>query len=314
MADVSVVIPARNASATLPRVLAALARQDAPEMSEVCVVDDGSSDGTAEIAEAWEEVTVVRQPCTGPSAARNSGADATNGAILAFLDADCCPTRGWLAAGLAAMERGHADLVQGAVKADPNARIEPFDRTLWVLHETGLYESANLFVRRDLFDRIGGFRNLVALPAGQHFGEDILFGWRARRAGARVGFSPDAVVHHAVFPRGAAGYVRERFRLGLFTDAAASVPELREHFFFKRLFLLPKTAAFDAALMGTAVAGLTRRLWPLATAAPYAVMLARYARGWGSHARRVAIVEVVADTIGFAALLRGSIRRRTIVL
>src|SRR5256885_1729530 len=79
---------------------------------------------------------------------------------------------------------------------------------------------------------------------GIELGEDILFGWRARRAGARTAFCARALVHHAVVPRGPVAYVAERARLRFFPAIAARVPELRETFFHRRLFLSRRTAAF----------------------------------------------------------------------
>ncbi|MBI2467114.1 MAG: glycosyltransferase family 2 protein [Candidatus Rokubacteria bacterium] len=89
----SVVIPAYDAEATLPACLAALARQSlAPERFEVIVVDDGSTDATAQVAER-AGVRVVRLPANaGPAAARNRGAQAARGEVLVFTDADCEPT------------------------------------------------------------------------------------------------------------------------------------------------------------------------------------------------------------------------------
>ena len=313
MIRVSVIVPAHDAAATLPRTLAALAAQELSEPHEVIVVDDGSSDDTAAIAERSDApVTVVRQACLGPAAARNRGAEVARGEVLAFTDADCFPTPRWLAAGLDGMK--DAELVQGAVHADPDASIGPFDRTLWVTYETGLYETANLFVARAVFDRVAGFESVVPLPTGEHFGEDIWFAWRARRAGARTAFRSDALVHHAVFPRGPRGYIAERLRLRHFAAIAALLPEFRAHFLFARWFLLPRTAAFDAALAGVALAAVRRNPLPLLAAVPYGLMVARYARGWGHHARRVGAVEPVADAVGFAALLAGSLRRRALVL
>ena len=66
----SVVVPARDAEATLPRTLDALARQDVDEDYEVILVDDGSTDGTASIGER-AGVVVLRQERLGPDAARN---------------------------------------------------------------------------------------------------------------------------------------------------------------------------------------------------------------------------------------------------
>src|SRR4051812_19242261 len=94
---VSVIVPARNAARTIGDTLAALARQDLSAPYEVVVVDDGSDDGTAEVAEhAGGAVRVIRSEGRGPGPARNAGAKESRAPVLAFTDADCVPTSGWL--------------------------------------------------------------------------------------------------------------------------------------------------------------------------------------------------------------------------
>jgi len=181
-----------------------------------------------------------------------------------------------------------------------------------VVGESGLYETANLLVRRDLFERLGGFEDFLGARIGKPLAEDVWLGWRARRAGARTGFSSEALVNHAVLPRGPADYVGERLRLVYFPAIANRVPELRESLFFRRFFLTPRSAAFDLALAGLAVAALKRTPLALLAGAPYAVQLARYGRRWRSA--RVAAVEGAADAVGFAALAWGSVRSRSLVL
>lgn len=310
---ITVVIPAHDAAETVGRTLQALAEQDLDNGNyEVVMVDDGSQDETVALAEgAQGHVSVIRQEELGAAAARNRGAAASNAPALAFTDSDCFPRPGWLRAGLEALEA--ADLVQGAVSADPTVSRGPFDRTLWVKGEVGLYESANLFVRRDLFERVGGFEQWLR-PAGRPFAEDLWFGWRARRAGARTAFCAAAEVHHAVFPRGANEYVRERWRYTFFPDVAARVPEIRDRLFFARFFLNRRTAAFDLAALGlgTAIASASRL--PLRLTVPYAVSLSRQSLRWRKRAPQVAAVNLLADLVSAAALLRGSVRRRNLVV
>ncbi len=86
--------------------------------------------------------------------------------------------------------------------------------------------------------------------------------------GARAAFAADALAHHAVFPRGWREYVEERRRLRYFPAMAARVPELREHFFYRRVFLSRRTAAFDLALAGAAGGLLLRSPLPLLAAGP----------------------------------------------
>ena len=91
---VSVVIPAHDAERTLGAVLAALAEQSAPP-DEVIVVDDASTDATAELA-ARAGATVVRneQPLFA-GGARNRGWEAASGDVVCFLDSDAIPQPGW---------------------------------------------------------------------------------------------------------------------------------------------------------------------------------------------------------------------------
>lgn len=313
---VSVIVPARDAQATLPRTLAGVGEQALGEGSfEVIVVDNGSRDGTALVAERSGVVTRVvrRARGEGPGAARNAGAEAAAGSVLAFLDADCRPAAGWLAAGVGAC--ADADLVQGRVLPEPDAPLGPFDRTLSVGDAHGLFESANLFVARSWFERVGGFPAGLEGSGEAPFGEDVIFGWRAVRAGARTGFCSEALVYHEVTARSARGFVAERTRLALFPALAAAVPELRSSFFYRRVFLSPRTARLDVAAAGVALALVARRPTALAAAVPYLYLLATDARHWGARgAPVVAAVGVAADAAGAAALFRGSVRSRSLVL
>jgi glycosyltransferase involved in cell wall biosynthesis len=308
--QVAVVIPARDARATVERCIRCLAAQDLEQPWEAVLVDDGSSDGTAEAAQAVAaesglKLRVERMAGEGPAAARNRGAAVTDAPALAFLDADCFPEHGWLRAGQRALEG--ADLVQGRVVPDPAFTRGPFDRTLHVDGASPLFESANLFVAREWFDRAGGFDAWLEPEVGKAVAEDVWFGWCARRAGARTAFAADALAHHAVFREGAVAHVLDRRRLAHFPAVAARVPELRREFFTARVFLNSRTAAFDLAM-----AGMVCRRRSLAL--PYLAMLLAEALPWGRLAPQVVPVRLAADAVGFASLVRGSIRRRSVVL
>lgn len=312
--SVTVVVPARDAQATLGRTLRALLAQDIDEPYEVIVVDAGSADATARIARSFgTPVRLIEAPPEGPADARNRGARAARAARLAFTDADCFPDPGWLRAGVGAL--AGAQLVQGRVTRDPQTETGPFDRTVDVVRESGLYESANLFVGREDFERAGGFHEWLRPTIGApHMGEDVLFGWRVRRGGGVTAFCSGALVHHAVFRRGLGGFVGERRRLRYFADLADAVPELRGALFFGHVFLSRRTAAFDLALAGAAVAAWRRSPLPIAAAGVYVVALVQGARPWGRMAPKVAVAHVLADAVGCYSLVLGSLRRRAAVL
>src|SRR5215471_8014528 len=95
--QVSVVIPAFEASSTIERCLHALSAQSMPrEQYEIIVVDDGSSDDTARRAANAGARVVRLQHNLGPAAARNAGVAIARGDAIVFTDADCEPTREFL--------------------------------------------------------------------------------------------------------------------------------------------------------------------------------------------------------------------------
>jgi glycosyltransferase involved in cell wall biosynthesis len=316
---VSIVIPARDAEAMIGRTVAAAVAQELDGDFEVVVVDDGSADGTARIArEAGARVVPARgadagdgdaTPC-GPADARNAGVAATTAPLIAFTDADCIPAPGWLRAGVSALE--HSDLVQGRVEPDPDVPVGPFDHVITVREETGLYETANLFVRREWFERVGGFRPFID-PAQGHFGEDLVFGWAVRRAGGRSAFAPGALVHHEVVKRPASAWIRERRRLRLFNEATRAVPELRTRWFM-RVFLSRRTAKFDLAITALLIALVARRPLLLLLALPYARATFRTNQWYRRWVMKQNAAHALGDLVGLLSLIEGSAKTGEVVL
>lgn len=212
---VSVVVPVRDALDTLPRCLAALGRQTRPP-DEVVFVDNGSRDGSDRWIEAHREgapfpVRLVREARPGASAARNRGVRATDGDWIAFTDADCEPEPGWVAVGLRSIgEEGPTALAgpaPGTLEGGPVARL--MGLTTLSATTTGAavvsdpgptgtrgFASANLWLRRDAFDRLGGFDERIPIP-----GEDHDLCARHYRAGEQVRFEPTLRVRHIHDPR-----------------------------------------------------------------------------------------------------------------
>jgi glycosyltransferase involved in cell wall biosynthesis len=317
VAEVSAIIPAHDAAATLGRTLDALAAQDFAGDVEVVVVDDASTDATAALASARGVRVVVNEGENGPAGARNAGLAATTAPLVAFTDADCEPAPGWLSALVAALR--DADLVLGPVEPDPRVSAGPFDRTLKLTGPSPRFETANLAVRREVADAVGGFEafrpdpealrpGIRPRPDQGHFGEDALFGWRAVARGARVAFAPDALVHHAVFPRGPAGYLRERWRLRFFPALVRDVPAMRTRM-FGRVFMSRRSALFDLAVLGVCLAVGRRRALPLLLVLPYA-RTALWRSPIGLWLLRTNAVLVAGDAIACAALVRGSVAAR----
>jgi glycosyltransferase involved in cell wall biosynthesis len=319
--DVTVIVPAHNAAELLPRLLASLDQSTYEGPWEAVVVDDASTDATADIAEEWG-ARVVRLECqSGPAASRNAGLATARAPLIAFTDADCEPCPEWLSALVGALAR--ADIALGPIRPTPDARRGPFDRTLATGRDSPLFETANLAVRREVAERVGGFEPFAPVAGTRtglrptvdqgHFGEDAVFGWRARRAGASVAYVEDALVHHAVFPRGAHGYIAERWRLRFFPALVREVPELRSRLTLQ-FFLTDYTALFDLAVLGVGASFASGRRAPLLATLPYLKRRLIWRRGWRRSVARRNAALVIGDAVGFAALVRGSAAARRLLL
>jgi len=196
----SIIVCTRNGRARLDGCLKAIARMDGTGF-ETLVVDDGSTDGTAEfVAGRFPWVRLITQEPQGLSVARNTGAAAARGKILAFTDDDCEPDREWLlllapifaernfvAAGGPNLPPKPRSWQEAVVCAAPGAPSHVMLDDVEAEHLPG----CNLVVTKEAFEAIGGF------DARFHTaGDDVDFCWRLRDAGYRLGFVPGAFVWH----------------------------------------------------------------------------------------------------------------------
>jgi len=224
--DYSVVIPTYNRRDTLLAVLRALERQDTPELlREVVVVDDGSSDGTAEAVADLDTplaVNLLTGRRGGPAAARNAGVEAAEGAYVLLLCDDVEATPGLLAAHDARRQDEAApNAVVGRVDWPPAKTVSHFEEFVIANYHFGFeafdgldelpfyaFITANLSIDRELLLDLGGF------DEGFSYGwEDTDLGLRAAEADVRLLYAPDALAyhHHAITP---ASYCRRQSAVG----------------------------------------------------------------------------------------------------
>lgn len=214
---VSIVVPARDAERTLGDCLASLLGLSFPrEQREIIVVDNGSTDRTAEIIDR-APVRRVREARRGASFARNAGILASRGEIVAFTDADCVVSRGWLERLVAPFEDARVGGVAGEIVGYPAttaaeryaARIRHLSPQKY-LHRPILPFAvfANLAFRRDVFERVG------LLDEAMTAGESTDFCTRFRRASRLdLVYAPRAVVFHR-HRRTAAELFRQQWNYG----------------------------------------------------------------------------------------------------
>lgn len=157
---VSVVIPCYNAAPYLAEALRSVLSQ-VPTPHEVIVVDDGSTDGSGDIARGFgDPVRVVRQEQQGASAARNHGVLLSSGDVLAFLDADDVWPPGSLAVRLAPLEhQPELESVSGLVSQFISPELPEEARRKLVSPEgtSRGRVAGSMLIRRPAFDRVGWF-------------------------------------------------------------------------------------------------------------------------------------------------------------
>ncbi len=187
---VAVIVPVLNGERFLDEALASIYAQTLPP-TEVIVVDDGSTDATAEIAVAWPSVRYVWQENQGVSAARNHGLALASSPLVAFLDVDDL----WLPQKLALQSaRLVAQPELGFVLC--HMRAELVDRDEWPTHlnvahyqtNPPLFTPSALLAWRDTFLRVGDFD--IALRVS----EDSDWFLRARDAGVEREIVPEVLV------------------------------------------------------------------------------------------------------------------------
>jgi glycosyltransferase involved in cell wall biosynthesis len=191
---ISVVVPVWNGMPWLEQQLGALADQECDGPWEVIVADNGSTDQSQHVAAAWSgrhgQIRLIdASGVRGAPAARNAGARAARGELLAFCDSDDVVRPGWLASCAKALET--ADVVAGifdfwSLNGLPDSPPLPASMRQLPFLPAGL--GANLAVRHDAFDAVGGFsEDLVT-------GEDVDLCWRLQIGGYRFAIEEGAVV------------------------------------------------------------------------------------------------------------------------
>jgi GT2 family glycosyltransferase len=199
---VSVVVPTCNRAGYLEVTLASLAEQAPGASYETIVVDDGSADATAAVAERVGAVYLRHERSRGPNAARNTGIDAARAPLIALIDDDVRVPPAWVAAIAAGAARHpEAEAFGGPIRASlegPAPRscgresapittldLGPRDR------EAEFVWSANMAVRRAAIERIGPFDEDVPI-----YGDEEEWLIRLAANGGRIVYLADAWLEH----------------------------------------------------------------------------------------------------------------------
>jgi GT2 family glycosyltransferase len=213
---ISIAVCTHNGAATIAECLDALGQLDYPSR-EVIVVDDGSTDATASIVEAYEGVRLIRTPNAGLASARNTALAAARGEIVAYIDDDAFPDRQWLtylahtfmttvhgAVGGPNVPPDDEGFVARCVANSPGGPTHVLTSDAEAEHIPG----CNMAIRTEVLRAIGGFDARFRAA-----GDDVDVCWRLHDNGETIGFSPAATVWHR---RRASirGYLRQQLGYG----------------------------------------------------------------------------------------------------
>lgn len=198
-AEVSVVVPVYNGAATILRTVECLLNQALPPI-EIIIVDDGSTDDTAEVLKPFEHrITYRFKKNGGPASARNLGVQLASGEFVAFTDSDCLPDRDWLRRLVAGFDSDEIAGVGGSVKSVDESLIGEYVDMLRLLepaeNQSGEIEyliTANACFRKDALLAAGLFDERFRKPGG----EEPALCRRIRELGFEFRFADKAVILH----------------------------------------------------------------------------------------------------------------------
>lgn len=195
----SIIIPAHNSEATISRCINAILASNFDEEFEIIVVDDGSQDNTAKIAERLGAQVIRNTSCRGPAFTRNLGAKNAKSDIYIFIDSDVLLFEDTLQkiTDFLKSEEGFV-----AVSCNFYPRCEMVDTFSRYKHLYTYYSYLNqpklvnwtftsaLAVKKSAFENIRGFNERLLVN------EDNVFGKELRKKGYKVGFCSNVFVHH----------------------------------------------------------------------------------------------------------------------
>lgn len=316
----SVAVSSRNRPLRLRWLLNALDEQTfSHESFEVVVAHDSSDAETEQLLRthrlvASGQLRQISFPALSmlAGAKRNAAWQAARAPLVLFTDDDCRPAADWVERAVAAAARHPGAVVQGKTIPDPDESATlhgaPWIHSVAIDPPSAWGETCNIAYPRQVLERVGDF------DEGMESGEDTDLALRAQEAGTQLVGAPEMLVYHAVEERFLLGAMRARGRWGDMALVAKRHPQTRRHM-WGMLWWRREQAAFTAAAIGL---GIARRHRPaIALALPWIALSMRH-RGYSPRGIVRSLTELpgraALDAAEFAALARGSIRYRTLLL
>jgi GT2 family glycosyltransferase len=211
----SIIIPTFNGASRIEHCLDALIKQLEGRDIEILVVDDGSTDNTADVVGRYPSVRLIAQANAGPAAARNRGAAEARGTILLFTDDDCVPMPDWLDAMLAPFKNPDVVGAKGVYRTRQKnlaarfVQIEYEDkyRLMAGLGSIDFIDTYSAAFLRDRFLEMTGYDTSFPVACA----EDIELSYRMSARGWTMKFAPAAIVYHT-HPDTFSRYLRKKYK------------------------------------------------------------------------------------------------------
>jgi glycosyltransferase involved in cell wall biosynthesis len=211
----SIIIPTFNGASRIGNCLDSLMKQTAGQNVEILVVDDGSTDNTANVVRGHSSVRVIIQANAGPASARNRGALEAQGKILLFTDDDCVPMPDWLEAMLEPFKDPEVVGAKGVYRTHQRSlaarfvQIEYEDkyRLMAGLPSIDFIDTYSAGFRRDRFLEMTGYDTSFPVACA----EDIELSYRMSARGWKMKFVPAAIVYHT-HPDTFSRYLKKKYK------------------------------------------------------------------------------------------------------
>ena len=217
---ISVIIPAYNAEELIALCLTSLLNQTYQSIDiseyEIIVVDDGSTDSTAEVVRDFENVRLIQQDNQGPAAARNEGAKHARGDIILFTDSDCVPEKNWIEEMLRPFKNDPEIVgVKGAYKTKQKelaarfVQVEYEDKyDLLKKHRyIDFIDTYSAGFKKKVFWEFNGYDTSFPVACA----EDVELSFRMFAKGLKMVFNPKVIVYHK-HPTSFKEYFRKKYK------------------------------------------------------------------------------------------------------
>ncbi len=211
----SVIIPTFNGAARIGHCLAALREQVDQSDGEILVVDDGSTDNTAEVVRRYCNARLIRQANAGPAAARNRGAHEARGTIILFTDDDCVPVSNWVDEMLEPFRDPEVVGTKGIYRTTQQQLMARFVqieyeeryRLMAGFPTIDFVDTYSAAFRRERFLEIGGYDTSFPVACA----EDADLSYRMSARGWKMKFATGAIVRHT-HPDSFREYLKKKYK------------------------------------------------------------------------------------------------------